>query len=82
MGRRLDLWIGNLEAEAVRLQERIVNQQNVNRAGAAGVGAAVAVILIWLIPAQPPAEVVVAITTVVQTITQIVWRRFGIKVGE
>lgn len=58
-----------------------MNQQNVTRITASGLGAALAVVLIWILQLlagiEPPAEVVVAITTVITFITQVVIRKIG-----
>ena len=58
-----------------------MNQKNVTRVTASGLGASLAVVLVWILNLgagiEPPAEVVVAITTVVTFVTQLLVSKFG-----
>lgn len=54
-------------------------KQNTNRITAATLGAAITVALVWILELlagiKPPAEVIVALTTIVTALTQLVWSK-------
>lgn len=76
----IDRAIGNVEAWWFEHGDQFVNQQNANRITAAALGGAITVVLVWLLEMfwsiKPTAEVVVAMTTIVQAITQAVYSLF------